>query len=99
MSVVSRAWRLAQPSGSASWSKRSRTRRAAFSCCACRHSATIIKAAAQTKKQIMTMVTVSTLATLDAIDREVETMIDAALEWAKASPYPDVLTVLDHIYA
>ena len=39
------------------------------------------------------------LATLDAIDREVEKMADDALEWAKASPYPDPATVLDHVYA
>ncbi len=38
-------------------------------------------------------------ATLDAIDREIEQMTDDALEWAKASPYPDPSTVLEHVYA
>jgi len=38
-------------------------------------------------------------ATLDAIDREIDQMADDALEWAKASPYPDPATVLDHVYA
>ena len=38
-------------------------------------------------------------ANLDAIDREVEQMATDALEWAKASPYPDAATVLEHVYA
>ena len=38
-------------------------------------------------------------ATLDAIDREIEQLANDALEWAKASPYPDPATVLDHVYA
>jgi TPP-dependent pyruvate/acetoin dehydrogenase alpha subunit len=38
-------------------------------------------------------------ATLDDIEREIGTMADDALEWAKASPYPDPSTVLDHVYA
>jgi TPP-dependent pyruvate/acetoin dehydrogenase alpha subunit len=37
--------------------------------------------------------------TLDAIDREIDQMARDALEWAKASPYPDPATVLDHVYA
>jgi TPP-dependent pyruvate/acetoin dehydrogenase alpha subunit len=36
---------------------------------------------------------------LDAIDAEVNTQVDAALEWAKASPWPNPATVLDHVYA
>ncbi len=36
---------------------------------------------------------------LDDIDRAVRTLADEALEWAKASPYPDPATVLDHVYA
>jgi 2-oxoisovalerate dehydrogenase E1 component len=36
---------------------------------------------------------------LDAIDEEVKTQTEAALEWAKASPWPDPATVLDHVYA
>jgi len=38
-------------------------------------------------------------ATLDAIDGEIEQMANDALEWAKASPYPDPATVLEHVYA
>jgi 2-oxoisovalerate dehydrogenase E1 component len=38
-------------------------------------------------------------AELDAIDREVQALAAEALEWAKASPYPDASTVLDHVYA
>src|SRR5438105_4931443 len=37
--------------------------------------------------------------TLDAVDREIEQMATDALEWAKASPYPDAATVLEHVYA
>jgi 2-oxoisovalerate dehydrogenase E1 component len=37
--------------------------------------------------------------TLEAIEREIHTLVDEALEWAKASPYPDPATVLDHVYA
>jgi 2-oxoisovalerate dehydrogenase E1 component len=36
---------------------------------------------------------------LDGIDGEIKALADEALEWAKASPYPDPLTVLDHVYA
>jgi len=38
-------------------------------------------------------------ARLDAIDREIEQMANDALEWAKASPYPDAATVMEHVYA
>jgi 2-oxoisovalerate dehydrogenase E1 component len=38
-------------------------------------------------------------ATLDAIDREIDQMATDALEWAKASPYPDAATVMEHVYA
>jgi TPP-dependent pyruvate/acetoin dehydrogenase alpha subunit len=38
-------------------------------------------------------------ATLDAIDREIEQLATDALEWAKASAYPDASTVLEHVYA
>jgi 2-oxoisovalerate dehydrogenase E1 component len=38
-------------------------------------------------------------ATLDDIEREIKAMADDALEWAKASPYPDPKTVMDHVYA
>jgi 2-oxoisovalerate dehydrogenase E1 component len=37
--------------------------------------------------------------TLDSIEREIQALADDALEWAKASPYPDPSTVLDHVYA
>ncbi len=37
--------------------------------------------------------------TLDDIEREVQTLAEEAVEWAKASPYPDPATVLDHVYA
>jgi 2-oxoisovalerate dehydrogenase E1 component len=37
--------------------------------------------------------------TLEAVEREIQTLVDDALEWAKASPYPDPATVLDHVYA
>jgi 2-oxoisovalerate dehydrogenase E1 component len=36
---------------------------------------------------------------LDAIDGEVRTLTESALEWAKSSPYPDPATVLEHVYA
>ena len=35
---------------------------------------------------------------LDAVDREIQTLVDEALEWAKDSPWPDPSTVLDHVY-
>ena len=37
--------------------------------------------------------------TLDGIERQIRTSVDEALEWAKASPYPDPATILDHVYA
>lgn len=37
--------------------------------------------------------------TLDNVDREIRTLVDEALEWAKASPWPDPSTVLDHVFA
>ncbi|MCA1645951.1 MAG: thiamine pyrophosphate-dependent dehydrogenase E1 component subunit alpha [Chloroflexi bacterium] len=37
--------------------------------------------------------------TLESIDLQIEALVDDALEWAKASPYPDPATVLDHVYA
>ncbi|MGI9145481.1 MAG: thiamine pyrophosphate-dependent dehydrogenase E1 component subunit alpha [Chloroflexota bacterium] len=37
--------------------------------------------------------------TLDGIQREVQALVEEALEWAKAGPYPDASTVLDHVYA
>jgi 2-oxoisovalerate dehydrogenase E1 component len=36
---------------------------------------------------------------LDAVDREIERLVAEALEWAKASPWPDPSTVLDHVFA
>jgi TPP-dependent pyruvate/acetoin dehydrogenase alpha subunit len=36
---------------------------------------------------------------LDAVDHEIQTLVDEALEWAIASPWPDSTTVLDHVYA
>jgi 2-oxoisovalerate dehydrogenase E1 component len=36
---------------------------------------------------------------LDSIDREVQVLVEEALEWAKASPWPDPATVLEHVYA
>jgi 2-oxoisovalerate dehydrogenase E1 component len=36
---------------------------------------------------------------LDAVDQEIRTLADEALEWAKASPWPDPATVLDHVFA
>jgi TPP-dependent pyruvate/acetoin dehydrogenase alpha subunit len=38
-------------------------------------------------------------AALDAVDQEIQTLVDEALEWAKASAWPDGSTVLDHVYA
>ena len=38
-------------------------------------------------------------AALDAVEREIQTLVDEALEWAKDSPWPDPATVLDHVYA
>jgi 2-oxoisovalerate dehydrogenase E1 component len=35
----------------------------------------------------------------DAAEREIQALVDEALEWAKASPYPDPETVLEHVYA
>ena len=37
--------------------------------------------------------------TLDGIEHEIQVLAEEALEWAKASPYPDPSTVLDHVYA
>jgi 2-oxoisovalerate dehydrogenase E1 component len=39
------------------------------------------------------------ISTLDAVDDEIRTLVDEALEWAKASPWPEPSTVLDHVYA
>jgi 2-oxoisovalerate dehydrogenase E1 component len=36
---------------------------------------------------------------LDAIDADVAALVDAGLDWAKASPWPDPATVLEHVYA
>jgi 2-oxoisovalerate dehydrogenase E1 component len=36
---------------------------------------------------------------LDAIEQDVRALCEEALEWAKASPWPDPSTVLDHVYA
>lgn len=36
---------------------------------------------------------------LDSIDREVQVLVEEGLEWAKASPWPDPATVLEHVYA
>jgi 2-oxoisovalerate dehydrogenase E1 component len=36
---------------------------------------------------------------LDGIERDIQALADEALEWAKASPYPDPSTVLEHVYA
>jgi len=38
-------------------------------------------------------------ASLERIEAEVHAVVDEAVEWAKASPYPDVATVLEHVYA
>jgi 2-oxoisovalerate dehydrogenase E1 component len=38
-------------------------------------------------------------AALDSVDLEIQTLVDEALEWARASPWPDPSTVLDHVYA
>jgi 2-oxoisovalerate dehydrogenase E1 component len=35
---------------------------------------------------------------LDTVEREVQAVVDEALEWATASPWPDPSTVLDHVY-
>jgi 2-oxoisovalerate dehydrogenase E1 component len=35
----------------------------------------------------------------DAAEREISDMVDEALEWAKASPWPDPATVLAHVYS
>jgi TPP-dependent pyruvate/acetoin dehydrogenase alpha subunit len=37
--------------------------------------------------------------TLDGVDREVQALAAEALEWAKASPWPDPATVAEHVYA
>jgi TPP-dependent pyruvate/acetoin dehydrogenase alpha subunit len=37
--------------------------------------------------------------TLDQIDREVQALAAEALDWAKASPWPDPATVMEHVYA
>ena len=36
---------------------------------------------------------------LDAIDREVQVLVQQGMEWAKASPWPDPATILEHVYA
>jgi 2-oxoisovalerate dehydrogenase E1 component len=36
-------------------------------------------------------------ATLDAVDGEINALVDEALEWAKSSPWPEASTVLDHV--
>ena len=36
---------------------------------------------------------------LDAIDREVQVLVEQGMEWAKASPWPDPATILEHVYA
>jgi len=36
---------------------------------------------------------------VDATEREIQAMVDDALEWAKASPWPDAQTVMEHVYA
>jgi TPP-dependent pyruvate/acetoin dehydrogenase alpha subunit len=38
-------------------------------------------------------------AELDSIEHDIQALANDALEWAKASPYPDPSTVLDHVYA
>src|SRR5204863_8594009 len=35
---------------------------------------------------------------VETIEREVQAMVDDALEWAKSSPYPDPASALDHVY-
>jgi 2-oxoisovalerate dehydrogenase E1 component len=36
---------------------------------------------------------------LDGVDREVQVLVEEGLEWAKASPWPDPATVMEHVYA
>jgi 2-oxoisovalerate dehydrogenase E1 component len=36
---------------------------------------------------------------LDTVDREVQVLVEEGLEWAKASPWPDPATVMEHVYA
>jgi len=36
---------------------------------------------------------------LDAVDREVQVLVEEGLEWAKASPWPDPATVMEHVCA
>ena len=36
---------------------------------------------------------------LDAVDRQVQVLVEEGLEWAKASPWPDPATVMEHVYA
>jgi 2-oxoisovalerate dehydrogenase E1 component len=36
---------------------------------------------------------------LDGVDREVQVLVEEGLEWAKASPWPDPATVMQHVYA
>jgi TPP-dependent pyruvate/acetoin dehydrogenase alpha subunit len=36
---------------------------------------------------------------IDATEREIKSLVDEALEWAKASPWPDPETVMDHVYS
>ena len=35
---------------------------------------------------------------VEPVEREIQALVDDALEWAKASPYPDPASVLDHVY-
>ena len=35
---------------------------------------------------------------IEPVEREIQAMVDDALEWAKSSPYPDPKSVLDHVY-
>jgi 2-oxoisovalerate dehydrogenase E1 component len=35
---------------------------------------------------------------IDTTEREVQSLVDEALEWAKASPYPDPESVMDHVF-
>jgi 2-oxoisovalerate dehydrogenase E1 component len=36
---------------------------------------------------------------LDGVDREIQSLVDEALEWARSSAWPDPATVLDHVFA
>jgi 2-oxoisovalerate dehydrogenase E1 component len=50
-------------------------------------------------RQVALDASVTDLDTLESIDREVQTLAAEALERAKAAPWPDPATVLDHVYA